>query len=289
MRRSAVKDRVAVAAALAYLALSLVPILWMVVTSFKRNADATSLVPKFLPFGKGATSFDPTLENYAIVLGGAEGATGTPFSVNLVNSLVIGGLSTVLAVFLATLSAYGFSRFPMKGKKDWLFFILSTRMLPPLAVVIPVFLMFSELGLTDTHLGLVLLYAAFSLSLGVWLMKGFIDEIPREYEEAALVDGYTRLQAFRKVILPQAATGIATTAVFCLISAWNEFAFALILNGSGATPVPVFIQGQLGDVRGVPWGELAAGALLFVLPVVVFTFLVRKHLLRGVTFGAIKR
>jgi len=289
VRRSAAKDRLAIGAALLYLALSLVPILWMAITSFKRNADATSLVPKFLPFGDGASSFEPTLENYALVLGGGAGATGTPFSVNLVNSLVIGFASTLLAVVLATLAAYGFSRFPMKGKKDWLFFILSTRMLPPLAVVIPIFLMFSKLGLTDTHLGLVLLYAAFSLSLGVWLMKGFVDEIPREYEEAALVDGYTRLQAFRKVILPQAATGIATTAVFCLISAWNEFAFALILNGSGATPVPVFIQGQLGDVRGVPWGELAAGALLFVTPVVVFTFLVRKHLLRGVTFGAIKR
>ncbi len=289
MRRGAAADRFAKGIVLAYLALALVPIVWMLVTSFKRNADATSLVPKFVPFGDAAVSFKPTLENYATVLGGAAGSTGTPFSRNLASSLVIGAGSTLLAVVLATLAAYGFSRFPMKGKKDWLFFILSTRMLPPLAVVIPIFLMFSRLGLTDTHLGLILLYAAFSLSLGVWLMKGFIDEIPREYEEAALVDGYTRLEAFRRVILPQAATGIATTAVFCLISAWNEFAFALILNASGATPVPVFIQGQLGDVRGVPWGELAAGALLFVLPVVAFTFLVRRHLLRGVTFGAIKR
>jgi len=289
VRRGAAADRFAKGIVLAYLALALVPIVWMLVTSFKRNADATSLVPKFVPFGDAAVSFKPTLENYATVLGGAAGSTGTPFSRNLASSLVIGAGSTLLAVVLATLAAYGFSRFPMKGKKDWLFFILSTRMLPPLAVVIPIFLMFSRLGLTDTQLRLILLYAAFSLSLGVWLMKGFIDEIPREYEEAALVDGYTRLEAFRRVILPQAATGIATTAVFCLISAWNEFAFALILNASGATPVPVFIQGQLGDVRGVPWGELAAGALLFVLPVVAFTFLVRRHLLRGVTFGAIKR
>src|SRR4030095_3229620 len=123
---------------------------------------------------------------------------------------------------------YSFSRFKIPGESDLLFFILSTRMLPPVVVTIPIFLMYRRLGLSDTHLGLILLYTVFNLSFSVWLLKGFIDEIPKEYEEAALVDGYTRLQAFWKIVLPQAVTGIAATTVFCLIFAWNEYAFALM-------------------------------------------------------------
>ena len=131
---------------------------------------------------------------------------------------------------LGTLAAYAFSRFRVPLKDDLLFFILSTRMMPPIAVAIPIYLMYRELGLSDTKLGMILLYTAVNVSLAVWLLKGFIDEIPREYEEAAMVDGYTRLQAFCKVVLPQAATGIAATAIFCLIFAWNEYAFAVLLT-----------------------------------------------------------
>ena len=150
-------------------------------------------------------------------------ATGRRF----LNSIIIAVSSTFLAVAMGTLTAYGFSRFRMPGEQDWLFFILSTRMLPPVVVAIPMFLMYRAVGLVDTHIGLIILYTAFNLSFSVWLMKGFIDEIPIEYEEAALVDGYTRMQAFFKIVLPQAATGIAATAVFCFITAWNEYAFAL--------------------------------------------------------------
>jgi multiple sugar transport system permease protein len=120
-------------------------------------------------------------------------------------------------------------------------------------------------------------------------MKGFIDEIPRAFEEAALVDGYTRLQAFRRVILPQARTGMAVTAVFCLISAWNEYGFAMTLNSSGALTVPAYFAGLQGNLDGMPWPQVAAGALIFVAPIVVFTIVVRKHLLRGMTFGTIKQ
>ncbi len=204
------------------------------------------------------------------------------------NSLIICTTSTLLTIILGTLTAYGFSRYNIKGKDDLLFFILSTRMLPPVVVVIPVFLMFRTLNLTDTHFALILLYTAFNVSFAVWVMKGFIDEIPTEYEEAAMVDGYTRFQAFRKIVLPQATTGIAATAVFCFIFAWNEYAFALLLTRNTAQTVPAWLPYQMG-VLGYDWGAAAAGTFLFLLPVMIFTILLRKHLVRGITFGAIRK
>jgi multiple sugar transport system permease protein len=204
------------------------------------------------------------------------------------NSLIIAVTSTILAVGMGTLTAYGFSRFKVAGEQDLLFFILSTRMLPPVVVAIPMFLMYRAVGLTDTHVGLIILYTAFNLSFSVWLMKGFMDEIPKEYEEAALVDGYTRMQAFFKIVLPEAATGIAATAVFCFITAWNEYAFALMMTNRDAQTAPPFIPAQVGS--GITdWTTIAAGTLLFLLPVAVFTFALRGHLLRGVTFGAIRK
>ena len=165
---------------------------------------------------------------------------------------------------------------------------LSTRMMPPIAVAIPIFLMFRNLGLNDTHLGMILLYTAVNLSLSVWLLKGFIDEIPIEYEEAALIDGYTRFQAFYKVVLPQAATGIASTAIFCLIFAWNEYAFAVLLTSGTAQTAPPFIPTIIGT-SGKDWPAVAAGATIFLVPVMVFTIMLRKHLLRGITFGAVRK
>ena len=215
---------------------------------------------------------------------------GSKYFYQLLNSIIIGGGSTILAVGLGTLAAYAFSRFDVAGKDDLLFFILSTRMLPPVVVVIPIYLMYSALGLRDTHFGLILLYTTFNVSFAVWLMKGFIDEIPKEYEDAALVDGYSRFQTFVKVILPQSVTGIAATAVFCLITAWNEFAFALVLTevGGKAVTAPPSITSATGSA-GMDWGKIAASTFVFLLPVAVFTFLMRGHLLRGVTFGAVKK
>ena len=215
---------------------------------------------------------------------------GSKYFYQLLNSIIIGGGSTILAVGLGTLSAYAFSRFNIAGKDDLLFFILSTRMLPPVVVVIPIYLMYSALGLRDTHLGLILLYTTFNVSFAVWLMKGFIDEIPKEYEDAALVDGYTRFQTFLKVVLPQSVTGMAATAVFCLITAWNEFAFALVLTevGGRAVTAPPSITSATGST-GMDWGKIAAMTFVFLLPVAIFTFLMRSHLLRGVTFGAVKK
>ncbi|MCG9128049.1 carbohydrate ABC transporter permease [Candidatus Poribacteria bacterium] len=215
---------------------------------------------------------------------------GSKYFYQLLNSIIIGGGSTVLAVGLGTFSAYAFSRFKIAGKDDLLFFILSTRMLPPVVVVIPIYLMYSAIGLRDTHFGLILLYTTFNVSFAVWLMKGFIDEIPKEYEDAALVDGYTRFQTFMKVVLPQSVTGIAATAVFCLITAWNEFAFALVLTETGgrAVTAPPSITSATGSA-GMDWGKIAASTFVFLLPVAIFTFLMRNHLLRGVTFGAVKK
>ena len=210
------------------------------------------------------------------------------FAGRYLNSIIIGFGSTFLAVFLGTIAAYAFSRFYVPLKDDLLFFILSTRMFPPIAVAIPIFLMYRTLGLSDTHLGMILLYTAVNISLSVWLLKGFIDEIPREYEEAAMIDGYTRFGAFIKVVLPQAVTGIAATAIFCLIFAWNEYAFALLLTSGTAQTAPPFIPTIIGE-GGLDWPAVAAGATLFLLPVLFFTVMLRKQLLRGITFGAVRK
>ncbi|HEX9295740.1 MAG TPA: carbohydrate ABC transporter permease [Polyangiaceae bacterium] len=282
-----------VALIVVYSLVGMLPFAWLVLTAFKHHPDTISSSAKFVPWtgaevGGPGLAFSPTVEGFAQLADVHEGMEFS-FLDHLVNSALIGVLSTLASVALGTSCAYGFSRFRIGGSKDWLFFILSTRFMPPLSVVAPVLIMYRALDLPNTHVGLVVLYTAFNLSLAVWLMKGFIDDIPRAYEESALVDGYSHLSAFFRVVLPHARTGMAVTAVFCLISAWNEFGFAMTLNNARAVTVPVYFAGLQGNTSGVPWPQIAAGALLFVLPIVVFTFLVRDHLLRGVTFGTIKQ
>ncbi len=290
-----------------YALVSLLPLLWIFATGFKTPADSISYPPKLV--------FGPTLEGYVNVFTTRSRQTPeymaslpapetwydelvrsrnmviagpSKFGQRFVNSVVVGFGSTILSVFLGTLAAYAFSRFRVPGKDDLLFFILSTRFMPPIAVAIPIFLMYRALGLSDTWLGLILLYTAVNVSLAVWLLKGFIDEIPREYEEAAMIDGYSRLEAFVKVVLPQAATGIAATAIFCLIFAWNEYAFAVLLTSGNAQTAPPFIPTIIGE-GGLDWPAVGAGTTLFLLPILVFTVLLRKHLLRGITFGAVRK
>ena len=299
--------RLSAAVVILYALISLVPLVWIVLTSLKTPPDSIAYPPKWV--------FEPSLEGYVNVFTNRSRQapeymqtlppatswydelvrsrnmviTGpSRFLERYANSLIIGFGSTFLAVFLGTLAAYGFSRFRVPIKDDLLFFILSTRMMPPIAVAIPIYLMYRQLGLSDTFLGMILLYTAVNVSLAVWLMKGFIDEIPREYEEAALIDGYTRLQAFRKVVLPQATTGIAATAIFCLIFSWNEYAFALLLTSGHAQTAPPFIPNIVGE-GGLDWPAVAAGTTLFLLPVLIFTVVLRKHLLRGITFGAVRK
>jgi len=304
---SAFSKRLAAGVVILYAVVSMVPLLWIFITGLKTPPDSIAYPPKIL--------FSPSLEGYVnlfttrsrqapeyiatlppatawydelarsrnMVIAGP-----SKYIPRYVNSLVIGFGSTFLAVLLGTIAAYGFSRFRVPLKDDLLFFILSTRMMPPIAVAIPIYLMYRELGLTDTKLGMILLYTAVNLSFAVWLLKGFMDEIPREYEEAAMVDGYTRLQAFRKVVLPQASTGIAATAIFCLIFSWNEYALAVLLTSGEAQTTPPFIPFIIGE-GGQDWPAVAAGTTLFLIPIVVFTILLRKLLLRGITFGAVRR
>jgi multiple sugar transport system permease protein len=299
--------RFAASLVILYAVITMIPLLWIVLTSFKSPDDAISYPPKLV--------FQPSLEGYCNLvttrsrqtpdfirtLGPPQGlcdgiardrnmvvAGPSNYVPRFINSLIIAFGSTVLAVALGTLSAYGFSRFHVPLKDDLLFFILSTRMMPPIAVAIPIYLMYRAIGLSDTRLGMILLYTSVNVSLAVWLLKGFIDEIPREYEEAAMIDGYTRFQAFVKVVLPQATTGIAATAIFCLIFAWNEYAFAVLLTSGNAQTAPPFIPIIIGE-GGQDWPAVAAGTTLFLVPIVVFTVLLRKHLLRGITFGAVRK
>jgi len=299
--------RIAGVLVVVYALVTMVPLVWIGLTSFKSPEDSISYPPKLV--------FKPTLEGYCNLfttrsrqtpeyIASLPPPSGTcdviSHSRNMViagpsnyvprfiNSLIIGFGSTFCAVALGTFAAYGFSRFKVPLADDLLFFILSTRMMPPIAVAIPIYLVYREAGLSDTRLGMILLYTAVNVSLAVWLLKGFIDEIPREYEEAAMIDGYSRFQAFWKVVLPQAATGIAATAIFCLIFAWNEYAFAVLLTSGEAQTEPPFIPIIIGE-GGQDWPAVAAGTTIFLVPILVFTIVLRKHLLRGITFGAVRK
>lgn len=291
--------------------LILIPIFVMVNTAFKTRPEVVSVPPKLI--------YTPTLEGFVLLLteralaspatlselqaaaqagelglfdrialeSGQEITGPSEYVTRLSNSVIIAGSSTIASVILAVFAGYAFSRYEVKGKDDLLFFILSTRFLPAVVVTVPLFLMYTQLDLHDTHIGMILLYTVFNLSLAVWLMKGFFDEIPTEYEDAALVDGYTRMQAFFRIVLPQAATGVAATTVFCLIFAWNEYAFALMLTSDNARTAPPSIATMLGR-GGIEWTAIAVGSLGFLIPVVIVVFLLRNYLLRGVTFGAVR-
>jgi multiple sugar transport system permease protein len=258
----------------------LFPLYWMAATALKTRTQIFTMPPVFI--------FKPTFQNFIDVFISNRTGVDTKFGFFFQMSIIISLLSTFFSVTIGTMAAYSLSRFKIKGKGDLMFFILSTRMLPPIATLVPLYLLFINVGLTDTIHGMVLLYTMFNLGFTVWMMKSFIDEIPMEYEEAALVDGYTRFETFMKIVLPQAATGIATSAVFSLIASWNEFVFGSILTTRYARTVPPAVSVTLG-IEGYEWGRIAATAFLFVLPVLIFTFLVRKSLLRGLTFGAIKK
>jgi multiple sugar transport system permease protein len=258
----------------------LFPLYWMAATALKTRQQIFTMPPEII--------YTPNIKNILDVFISNRTGVDTQFGFFFRMSIIISVLSTFFSVTIGTMAAYSLSRFKIKGKGDLMFFILSTRMLPPIATLVPLYLLYINIGFTDTIHGMVLLYTMFNLGFTVWMMKSFIDEIPMEYEEAALVDGYTRFETFMKIVLPQAATGIATSAVFSLIASWNEFVFGSILTTRYARTVPPAVSVTLG-IEGYEWGRIAATAFLFVLPVLVFTFLVRKSLLRGLTFGAIKK
>jgi len=261
------------------------PVFWIILTAFKTYNDALAVPPQWL--------FTPTLDNFFSVFSRAMtyqgAAVDTGFDLFFFNSIFIAMTSVAIALVIGTAAAYGFSRYPLKGNDTYLFIILTTRMLPPIVVIIPIFIMFREVGLSGTYVGVILLYTAFNLPFTIWMMKSFFDELSREVEDAARMDGSSEVKVFFKVCLPQVIPGLAATAVFGLILTWNEYLFALLLTGVETRTVPVAMGQTIGGAIGVRWGLLAAIETLFLIPVVAVTFLLQNQLLRGVTFGTVKR
>jgi multiple sugar transport system permease protein len=265
------------------LTFTLFPLVWFFLSSLKTRLDMFAVPPKLF--------FTPTLAAYkrlfvTTLIGGKE--VPTDFVPCLINSMIEAGFGTMIAVMLGTMAGYVCSRYEFAGKKDFLFFVLSTRMLPPVAVIVPIYMMFSRMGLADSRPGMILLYILVNLGLSTWIMKGFFDGIPREYEEAAFVNGYSRLQAFTKITLRLVKGGIAATTGFCFIFAWNEFTFASIVTTRYAKTLPPRIAAALGP-EGLDWGMVAAAGFILIIPVVVLFVLVRKYILMGMTFGVLGR
>jgi multiple sugar transport system permease protein len=229
-------------------------------------------------------NFQPTLQSFynALFVFGGRGAISY-----LINSIVISAVSTFLAVVLGAMAAYGFARFSFAGKRHLAFWILSTRFAPPVAFIVPIYLMVQKVGLLDSHIALILIYAAMNLSLVIWILRGFFAEIPIEIEEAALVDGYSRLQTFWRVAVPLVRPGIVSTAILSAIFSWNEFLYAMVLTQSRAATLPVYLAG-FSNSMGLAWGEYMAVGTMAVLPILFFTFALQKYLVRGLTFGAVK-
>lgn len=275
------------------------PVLIIIITSFKLQTDALAVPPKLIPFTLFGMipenlTFVPTFENFYSVFsrsftsGGV--AENTGFDRYFFNSVFIAGTSVLLALVIGTLAAYGFSRYPLKGNDTYLFIILTTRMLPAIVVIIPIMLMFRVVGMSGSYLGIILLYTAFNLPFTIWMMKSFFDELSPDVEDAARIDGSSETKVFFKISLPQVIAGLAATFVFGLILTWNEFLFALLLSSVDTRTVPVAMsQAVAGGGIGVLWGLLAAIETLFLIPVMLVTFFLQNQLLRGVTFGTVKR
>jgi multiple sugar transport system permease protein len=250
----------------------LFPLYWLVSMSLKRQVDAVARVPRFL--------FQPIADNYAQVL--ASGEVWGYFA----NSLIVATATTVVALLIGVPTAYVLARYRFRGNADYGFWILSTRMTPPVAMLIPFFVLYVRTGLMDTYVGLTVAHVAINLSIVVWLMKGFFEDLPGELEEAAFMDGATPFQAFRQVALPVALPGIAAVAILCFLFSWNEFLFTLVLSEDIRT-VPVGLYTFVG-YQQVRWGELSASSVLMLAPVLAFVFVFQKQLVRGLTLGATK-
>lgn len=259
--------------ALLITALFAFPLVWILMTAVKPALIIQNYPPVF--------RFSPTLDNYRLVF-------DSTFPDAMVNSLIIAISSAIFSVALATLTAYGLSRHSFRAKDNLLFWILTLRMLPAIAVIIPFSRMVRWFNLEDTYLAMILVYAIFNISFSVWLLKGFFDEIPKEMEEAARMDGYGPWKVFFKVALPLVVPGIATALVFSMIQSMNEFLLAFVLTRNDAVTAPVALTNIFITTFGVNWGGLSAAASILVLPVAIFAILVRRHLLRGMSFGQLE-
>jgi len=250
----------------------LFPIYWLVTMSLKQQVDAIARPPRFL--------FTPVWDNYRAVLhnGDVWGYFG--------NSLVVALGSTALALALGVPTAYVIARYRFRGNADFGFWILSTRMTPPVAMLIPFFILYVRTGLIGTYVGLIVAHVALNLSIVTWLMKGFFEDLPGELEEAAFMDGATAFQAFRQICLPLAMPGIAAVAILAFLFSWNEFLFTLVL-GDRIRTVPIGLYSFVG-YQQIDWGGLTASAVVMLAPVLAFVFVFQRQLVRGLTMGAVK-
>lgn len=253
---------------------TLTPVVWMVLSSFKPDNALTSKVPTLL--------FTPTLKHYDSLFNG--GNSLWPY---LANSLLVAGLSTLIAVVLGCMAGYGLSRIQIRGKKHLAFWVISTRMAPIAAVIVPLYMLFRFLQLLDTHVGLIVAYLSFNLPFAIWLMTAFFDDLPPDLEEAAMLDGASRWQAFLHVVLPLMTPGIVTTTILCFIFAWNDYAFAQTFSGSATQTIPI-AAAQLMTQTGIDWGKLLAIGTIVVFPMAIFGMLVKRWLVKGLTLGAVK-
>ncbi len=250
------------------------PIIWSVLNSFKTEQDILAFPPRLF--------FTPTLAAYRDVLFGA--ASILP---NLWSSLVISVSTTVLTMLLAIPAAYALARFRMTGKRSAGFYILVSQMLPPVGIIIPYFLILRNIGWLDTYQGIILIYLSFSLPFAIWLLVSYFEDIPFEMEEAAALDGASRLRTLWRIIIPQVRGGIAVTVVFVFLNAWNEFLFAVVLSGNTVRPVTIAMFNFV-SVEQTLWAKLAATSVLAMLPVIVLGLVAQKHIVKGLTVGAVK-
>ncbi len=223
----------------------------------------------------------PTLENFV------EAYEYGAYSA-IVNSVIITVGGVGLALALSVLASYAFSRFNVKGKNLLMFYILSTRMMPPITLIIPIFIMYYTIGLKGTYLGLILVYGMMALPLSVWMTKSFIDDVPKDIDEAAIIDGHSTMYILFKIVLPMVAPGVAASAAFAAITIWNEFLFALLLSGIDTKPTSVLLSSIRGE-RGFNWGRVAAIEVIYIIPIIILVFWLQKHMLRGLTFGTVRR
>jgi multiple sugar transport system permease protein len=252
---------------------TLAPLYWMAVTSIKPSDDYLAIPPVFFPA-------EPTLSHYHAALFTYRGLQG------LVNSLIVSTAATVLSALIGTMMAYSLARHGTGGKHLSLW-VLSQRFLPPIAVILPIFLIWRTLGLHDTRLGLILAYTVFTLPVTVWMMVAYFRQLPVSMEEAAQVDGCTRWQAFVRVAAPLAAPGVVAAAVFAFIACWTEFFFALVLTSRNAFTLPTVFRSFIG-FQGAQYGEAAALAIVSLAPSIALGVLAQKHLVRGLTLGAVR-
>jgi multiple sugar transport system permease protein len=271
-RRRGIATAARTVAATALTLLFLFPIYWLFMISFKTADEIFSYPPRWWPGQIG-------LDTYAVLFKDGDAVT-------VWNSFVVAGASTVLAMLLGTMCAYSLARFRTGGEhlSNW---IISQRMVPPIAVVFPIFLLYVFFGMVDTYFGLVLLYTAFNLPYVIWMMRGYILDIPLSLEEAAMVDGCTRWQVFLKVVLPMTRAGLFATAILTFVFAWNEFLFALVFTRTEVTTYTVQVTHYFGGQSNF-WAKISAMSALGTVPIFVIVAFMQRYLVRGISLGAVK-